>query len=107
MLINLEKHIRNHVKFISYTGKYPILCAGILTLEIDGEPVTFGYSRENKPQYPPFWHSGGCTGDDETIITGEWRIDISALPEQYKKYAVEIDEVFNQNVEHGCCGGCI
>ena len=26
-----------HVKFISYTGKYPNLCGGILTLEIDGK----------------------------------------------------------------------
>ena len=26
-----------HVKFISYTGKYPNLCSGIITLEIDGE----------------------------------------------------------------------
>ena len=31
----------SHVKFISYDGKYPNLCRGKLTLEIDGEKVTF------------------------------------------------------------------
>ena len=110
MLMNLEKHIRSHVKFISYTGKFPVLCAGVLTLEIDGDLVTFGYShsKEVNPQYPPFWRSGGATNyifDD--IFTKEWIIDVSALPEKYRKYAVEIDEAFNQNVEYGCCGGCI
>ena len=29
------------------------------------------------------------------------------LPNKYKKYATEIDRVFNANVEHGCCGGGI
>lgn len=37
----------------------------------------------------------------------EWRIDVDDIPEQFQKYAVEIDEVFNDNVPWGCCGGCI
>ena len=32
-----------HVKFVSYTGKFPNLCRGILTLEIDDEIETFGH----------------------------------------------------------------
>lgn len=37
----------NHVKFVSYTGNYPNLCRGDLTLEIDGEIVTFGYGFDS------------------------------------------------------------
>ena len=93
-----------HVKFISYTGKYPNLCSGTLTLEIDGEKATFG--RDG--QYKEFWESGGYVNwKDDIVATDEWEIDIEKLPKQYKKYAREIDRVFNANVEHGCCGGCI
>lgn len=38
---------------------------------------------------------------------GEWQIDVERIPEQFRKYAAEIDQVFNDNVELGCCGGCI
>ena len=31
------------VEFVSYTGTYPNLCSGVLTLRIDGEEVRFGH----------------------------------------------------------------
>lgn len=98
MLVNMEK-MMEHVKFVSYTGKYPNLCCGDLTLEIDGKQVRFGNEKR-----PRFWSSGGsCRGG---IEHGEWEIDVEEIPEEYRKYAAEIDRVFNENVEHGCCGGC-
>ena len=30
------------VEFVSYTGEFPNLCRGVLTLRIDGEEVRFG-----------------------------------------------------------------
>ena len=113
MLINSNKEsVTEHVKFISYTGKYPNLCHGDLTLEIDGEKVIFGSvydSRMNKRKcvYPLFWCSGGYISEDYEAYTGEWKIYVSKIPEEYRKYASEIDEVFNANVPYGCCGGCI
>lgn len=35
----------SRVKFIDYTGRYPNLCSGVLTLEIDGKIYKFGYEK--------------------------------------------------------------
>ena len=116
MLVNKnDEHSRN-VEFVSYTGKFPNLCSGVLTLRIDGENVKFGHcledydwqSRKYKDDnYNSFWKSGGWIDSDYYPRQGEWIIDISEIPEQYRKYASQIDEVFNGNVPYGCCGGCV
>ena len=112
MLINNKNNPDNHVKFVLYTGKYPNLCRGTLTLEIDGEIVHFSNSYIHSQYYDGFWRTGGESGfkkdySDAYVTTGEWIIDVDMLPDKYKKYAAEIDEVFNANVEYGCCGGCL
>lgn len=92
------------VKFISYTGKYPCLCMGVLTLEIDGIKYTFGHANS-------FWSSGGKVwfdkGWDEHVEKGAWIINADELPAKIRQYADEIGRVFNDNVPHGCCGGCV
>jgi hypothetical protein len=99
-----------NVKFISYTGKYPNLCSGILTLEIRGNEHKFGYGSG---QHEPFWYSGGSCGfpngfgAEPVVSSGPWVIDASRLDDDLKTFAHEIDEVFNDNVPFGCCGGCI
>ena len=105
MLVNVNVNItESHVKFISYTGKWPNLCWGILTLEIDGKKAQFGYGTLNDP----FWTSGGDLNSDyKGAYQMEWKIDVNKIPEEYRKYATEIDRVFNENVEWGCCGGCV
>lgn len=108
MLINKNENTNAHVKFINYTGRYPNLCSGILTLEIDGVEYTFGSSwKEPKSDFEKFWYSGGGITKDYEAYDGEWQIDVDDLPEQFRKYATEIDDVFNSNVSWGCCGGCI
>jgi hypothetical protein len=108
MVINNNYDMNSHVKFVSYTGKYPNLCSGILTLEIDGVNYTFGSSWNNpKPDFYSFWCSGGGITRDWDTYDGEWRINVDDLPEQFREYAAEIDEIFNSNVRWGCCGGCI
>lgn len=94
MIINKNTD-SEHVKFISYTGKYPNLCGGILTLEIDGRTIRFGNRYvDSTVDYPKFWESGGSCSFNE-------------IPDCFKKYAEEIDEIFNANVPYGCCGGCL
>ncbi len=93
-----------HVEFIDYTGQFPILCLGTLTLKIDGEIVEFTHKDK-------FWRTGGDVGftcnHQPYVKKNEWKIIYEDLPKKYHKYASEIDEVFNRNVEHGCCGGCV
>lgn len=102
--IGPTKSVEPTIKFVSYTGKYPNLCSGVLTLKIDGETVTFGRLR---CMYPEFWHSGGWSNyESDTVKRGRWIIDETLLPEKFRKYAEKIDAVFNENVEYGCCGGC-
>ena len=100
-----------HVKFISYTGKYPSLCIGELVLEIDGKEYKFSDTYNMKNTFPQFWTSGGfceiTNHSDIYVHSGEWNIDVNAIPAQFKQYESEINEVFNKNVQHGCCGGCI
>lgn len=50
MLVNQNNNNNDHVKFISYDGKYPCLCMGMLILEIDGTKHSFG----NKGKFPEF-----------------------------------------------------
>lgn len=103
MLVNKGNTKTSRVAFVEYTGKWPNLCRGELTLKIDGVEHTFGWGCE----FPAFWQSGGCITADYDATRGEWRIDVSELPAQFRELADEIDEVFNQNVDWGCCGGCI
>ena len=118
------------MKFISYTGEYPNLCSGVLTLEIDGKEYKFGHDftmyhfhkdindwvqEDEDPQNPnfnSFWSSGGCISHDEDwnweVEYNEWEIDVNELPEQFWDVATEIDSVINSGViPEGCCGGCI
>ena len=131
MLVNKKNTNTSRVKFISYTGEWPNLCSGVLTLEIDGVQYKFGHNYEHwhmdeatgewrqmdedpeNPNFDSFWSSGGrVTGGSPDwnfeVHTGEWRIDVDDLPEQFRDLAAEIDAVFNSGViPYGCCGGCI
>lgn len=95
-----------NIKFVSYNGRYPTLCSGWLTLNVDGEPW--------KAHVDLF--SGGKAYLDshgnEVVEQGPW--DLSRY--QYDAFVklgftdAEIEEVIrlvNENVERGCCGGCI
>jgi hypothetical protein len=107
------------IEFVSYTGKFPNLCSGILTVRVDGKTWHFGYpwkiaDRELVPRLPPFWESGGCAGVtedlDEFCAEGPWKMDDpneKDYPPEVFARLPDILAVMNENVPHGCCGGCI
>lgn len=86
------------VKFISYDGKYPNLCSGTLVLEIDGKEHSFEYALIS---------GGGVYFDsdwNENVTRGEWCVN---LPDEFKHLKNIVEELVNDNVEYGCCGGCV
>ena len=90
------------VEFVSYTGAYPNLCAGVLTLKIEGEVVKF----------PPFLlSSNGRVWFDEDwrehVDKGTWSMRGWSFPKEYLPWLEEIEKVVNENVPQGCCGGCV
>ena len=89
------------LEFVSYNGKYPNLCSGVLILSLDGRRVQF-------PDY--CLESGGSVwfddGWEEHIETGEWKISKypKDFPEDLRQSAVDL---VNKNIPYGCCGGCV
>ena len=119
MIVGRPKNEKGmHVEFVSYTGQYPNLCGGVLTLRIDGEEVRFGHDMKDfsftngytDGNYDRFWQSGGSCGMDGKVyrLTSgrDWIIHYDQIPEKFRVYADEIDSEFNRNVQGGCCGGC-
>ena len=96
-----------HVAFISYSGRYPRLCGGILALRIDG--VVYGFGWDEKCQFRPFWRSGGYirNGSENYAAAGPWIVDADLLPAQFRPYANEIGRIMNAHMPQGCCGGCL
>lgn len=100
--MSLSQYCTGKVKFISYDGSYPNLCAGVLVLEANGKIFKFA---------PHSLGSGGSayfTNDyqDSHICEGDW--DVSMWPDNFPEdLKLEAVIVINDNVDHGCCGGCL
>lgn len=119
------------IKFISYTGKYPTLCMGVLTVEINGKKYKFGHDFEhyhsknntydnedpNNQNFEKFWTSGGkiCknikwdmwTEERKWELNNEWDNCDLKHPQWVIDIIPQLLEIFNENVQYGCCGGCI
>ena len=89
---------QNEIK-IKYDGKYPNLCSGHLEVWINGKYYDFGTHC---------MHSGGGVFYDYEeieVTSGEWSVRFPKdFPEEYKN---ELLEKINEEVEWGCCGGCV
>ena len=90
------------IQFVSYDGAYPNLCSGTLVLSVDGENISADFCLMSEGE------AGVILGGEERIIKGPWRVKfwrfekVLTFPEMAR-----ITELVNQNVEWGCCGGCI
>lgn len=93
------------IEFVSYSGKYPNLCSGWLTLKVDGKEWR---------KYVNLFSGGEAYVDNgrEFIEQGPW--DLTGYDYDYLVNDGFTDEeidviicLLNEHVEFGCCGGCI
>ena len=84
------------IKFISYTGKYPNLCSGVLTIEIDGKEYKFGHEISDydiktnsykTDNFEQFWVSGGCIRNSK-----KWGMYAEHAPWEVNGYWDEANE---------------
>ena len=108
----MSKH-KHVLEFVNYNGKFPNLCCGKLIVKIDGKEFSFDSDHEDKSTYDSFWASSGCCSFNkewgEILEKGPWKL--MAFPDEYpepiRSCLNELIDLFNENVEQGCCGGCI
>ena len=89
------------VEFVSYSGKYPCLCSGILDIKVDGKEYKIAHALKS---------GGTCRidkNDNEIVESGLWTVYENMLPKELKPYKTQIEDVVNSNVRWGCCGGCM
>lgn len=86
------------IEFVSYTGRYPKLCRGDLTLLINGKKRVFHNALFSLARV--YLHEGW----QHWIATkAPWRV---LLPSDLSEYGEIIEECVNEHVPWGCCGGC-
>lgn len=90
----------NNIEFVSYNGAFPNLCSGELRVKVSGKI----YGGIHIISGGRVWFDEGW---DDHVEDGPWSVDEDTLPEQIKKYKKEIEDVVNENVRWGCCGGCV
>lgn len=88
---------------IKYDGAYPCLCSGNLYVKINGKEYDFGTC---------YLQSGGSvtfTDDwEEEVTQGKWIIDDDGWPDNFPLvYKDDVLEAINEQIPHGCCGGCV
>jgi hypothetical protein len=86
---------------IEYDGEYPNLCSGDLVVIVDGVRWEF-------PSHS--LRSGGCASFDENwtehITEGNWII--TEYPEGFPEDLESlVEQIVNDEIPHGCCGGCV
>lgn len=93
------------VEFISYNGEYPNLCSGLLVIKVNGKLYEIRHC---------LYSSGQCFFDDdynEVVTEGDWGISEYKLKlnnlSELIPFREEIEKVVNDNVQKGCCGGCL
>lgn len=105
-------------EFISYSGKFPNLCSGVLVFKTVDEE---GNERPYHLKYCLI--SGGKVEfnpetSDCLVTNGPWTFqdfcfDVVNNPKEYASFPeftledkIALTKMINENIPQGCCGGC-
>jgi len=94
--ITPEKPKKLQDKVIGFTGAYPNLCSGAFILLIDNKEYDFeGNSLRSE----------GGLDENYDAHEGPWSVSKwpKGFPKELKEKALDI---INNDIPHGCCGGC-
>lgn len=60
------------IKFISYDGKYPHLCSGVLTVDINGQLYAFcSITEHDQTHFRLFWKGRRCLKNIPNLTLGD------------------------------------
>ena len=92
------------VEFVSYNGKYPTLCSGILVLKVN--EIEYIFEKGSLISGGECYFTDNYT--NEVVTQGPWSIDDVYFPQGFPQGAIELaKECINKNITYGCCGGCL
>ncbi len=89
------------IEFVSWTQQSYAWCGSDVTIKVNGKEITLKR---------PLISGGNVWFDDdwgEHVEDGPWSIREDALPNNLKAHIKKIEEVVNENIPEGCCGGCV
>ncbi len=88
---------------LEYDDAYPNLCSGRLIIYIDDTRYDFGYDCLSPDGDVDFGEDGS-----EIVTEGPWNIKSDSIPSNFPKDRLsELMNLINDEIERGCCGGCV
>jgi len=93
--------MKHELKFLDYTGTWPCACYGTLTFSVDGTVYEWDSSLSS---------GGRVRFDDnwcEHVEQGDWSVEFPEDCNFDSELKEAITEMVNDNVDPGCCGGCV
>lgn len=87
---------------LTYSGKYPVLCFGKLTVT-DNSEKTWEFPEHCLSSGGHVWFDNNWF---EHVERGSWTI--SEWPKDFpEELKTEVLELVNREIPRGCCGGCV